>query len=190
MVNSQKILISILLAAVSAGCVHNRATQRDTPRGVERGAQAGAAIDLVTEDRIITGTVTTSNVAGPKTIEELLEDAEFLYCYDGDTCKINIPDVPDVLGGKKMGLRIWGVDTPELRGKCRKEKQLAVLATKLTNQAVFNAQRIEYSEVKRGKFYRLVARLRIDGAYLDETLIAAGLGVPYFGKTKSKDWCK
>ena len=55
------------------------------------------------------------------------EDLEFPICkscYDGDTCKFDIPDVPDVFG-KGLSIRIRGIDTPEIRGKCENEKVLA-----------------------------------------------------------------
>lgn len=114
--------------------------------------------------------------------------AVFERCYDGDTCTITLRGLPAVFGDK-IGLRIWGVDTPEKRGRCEKEKELAEEARMLTLAAVRGARRIEFSEVGRGKYFRVVARLKIDGRYLDEMLIEKGLGVPYFGGAKTKDWC-
>ncbi len=42
----------------------------------------------------------------------------------------------------------------------------------------------------RGKYFRIVADVYVDGKSLAESLIEANLGVPYYGKTKIKDWCK
>ena len=36
---------------------------------------------------------------------------------DGDTIVISIPNVPEVFG-KKISVRIAGIDTPELRANC------------------------------------------------------------------------
>jgi len=42
----------------------------------------------------------------------------------------------------------------------------------------------------RGKYFRIVADVYVDGKSLAESLIEANLGVPYYGMTKIKDWCK
>lgn len=46
---------------------------------------------------------------------------EVVYIYDGDTFRVNISSYPDVIG-KNMPIRLSGIDTPEIRGKCEKEK--------------------------------------------------------------------
>ena len=43
-------------------------------------------------------------------------------CYDGDTCYVIIKALPKKL--EKMSIRILGIDTPEIRGKCAEEKEL------------------------------------------------------------------
>ena len=55
--------------------------------------------------------------------------------YDGDTFRANIESFPAVIG-EHMSIRINGIDTPELRGKCDKENQLARLAKR------FNVERL------------------------------------------------
>ena len=45
-------------------------------------------------------------------------------CYDGDTCVVSLPDVHPLFG-EKISVRIAGIDTPEIRGKCDQEKALA-----------------------------------------------------------------
>ena len=49
---------------------------------------------------------------------------EVTSIYDGDTFRANIEGYPAIIG-EHMSIRINGIDTPELRGKCDKEKQLA-----------------------------------------------------------------
>ena len=46
-------------------------------------------------------------------------------CYDGDTCTFTIPDVHPLFGDK-INVRIAGIDTPEIKGKCQKETALAM----------------------------------------------------------------
>ncbi len=45
-------------------------------------------------------------------------------CYDGDTCALTIPGVHPLFG-EKIAVRIAGIDTPEIKGKCDQEKVLA-----------------------------------------------------------------
>jgi micrococcal nuclease len=46
---------------------------------------------------------------------------EVTSIYDGDTFRANIEGFPAVIG-ESMSIRINAIDTPELRGKCDKEK--------------------------------------------------------------------
>jgi len=41
----------------------------------------------------------------------------------------------------------------------------------------------------RGKYFRIVGRLIVDGQDLSDMLIQKQLAVPYHGGTKTKDWC-
>ena len=45
--------------------------------------------------------------------------------YDGDTFRVDIDSLPPIVG-KNIPIRLNGVDTPEIRGKCKYEKDLAV----------------------------------------------------------------
>ena len=83
-----------------------------------------------------------------------------------------------------MPIRINGIDTPELRGKCDKEKQLARLALGHLRAA----KSIALKNIKRGKYFRLIADVYVDGASLGEQLIKQGHAAKYIGKAK-KAWC-
>lgn len=48
---------------------------------------------------------------------------EVTSIYDGDTFRANIKGYPRIVG-YKMSIRIFGIDTPEMRAKCSKEKEL------------------------------------------------------------------
>ena len=45
--------------------------------------------------------------------------------YDGDTFRVDIDELSDIVG-KNIAIRILGIDTPEIRGQCEKEKQLTI----------------------------------------------------------------
>lgn len=112
-----------------------------------------------------------------------------LSIYDGDTFRADINGYPAIIG-KNMPIRINGIDTPEKRGKCNKEKILAIKAKNYTYQKLKNAKTIILRNPKRGKYFRIVADVYVDGYKLIDGLIDRELGVRYYGGTKLKDWCK
>jgi len=108
--------------------------------------------------------------------------------YDGDTFRADIKDYPAVIG-KRMSIRISGIDTPEMRSKCSKEKELARAAKKLTVSLLRGADHIELRNIKRGKYFRLLADVYVDGISIADELLKGGYAVKYDGGTKI-DWCK
>ena len=112
----------------------------------------------------------------------------FSRCYDGDTCTATIPGVPAVFGAG-IGIRLRGIDTPELRGKCPLEKKLAIAARDRARELVLLAEVVRLEDVGRGKYFRLVARIIADGRDVSQVLLEEGHAVVYDGGTKVKDWC-
>ena len=111
------------------------------------------------------------------------------YAYDGDTIYVNIPGLPGEIA--EMSVRVRGVDTPEIRGKCESEKSLAGKARDFARQSLKSAKRVEFCEPEWGRYGgRVVASVRIDGRALDQKLINQGLARPYDGKTKRQPWCQ
>jgi len=125
--------------------------------------------------------------AGSKTYGNV-EVKTITSIYDGDTFRADIKDWPPIVGSR-IGIRVNGIDTPEIRGKCTKEKELARLAKQATVQFLRSSKTIELRNIQRGKYFRIVADVYGDGKNLTEHLIKKGLGVRYDGGTKSKDWC-
>jgi endonuclease YncB( thermonuclease family) len=115
--------------------------------------------------------------------------SEVTSIYDGDTFRVNIEGLHDLIG-HRIGIRVNGIDTPEMRGKCQKEKELARKAKQYTVSALRGAKKIELRNMKRGKYFRIVADVYVDGKNLTDGLIEAKLGVPYDSGTKAKDWCE
>ncbi len=52
------------------------------------------------------------------------------------------------------------------------------------------AKVIELRNMKRGKYFRIVADVLVDDVNLSEILVDSKLAVRYDGGTKTKDWCK
>lgn len=88
-----------------------------------------------------------------------------------------------------MYIRVSGVDTPEMRGKCQKEKDLARKAKQFTVSKLRAAKIIELRNMKRGKYFRIVADVYIDNINLTELLIHNKLGIECYGGSKI-NWCE
>lgn len=115
--------------------------------------------------------------------------SKLLSVYDGDTFKINIDSYPAIVG-KKISIRVRGIDTPEIRTRCKSEKVLGYKAKEIAKNLLVNSEVIELRNVKRGKYFRIVADVYLDdNVSLADELIESGLAVPYDGGTKVKDWC-
>lgn len=70
---------------------------------------------------------------------------EVTSIYDGDTFRVNIEGFPPIVG-EHIPIRINGIDTPELRGKCDKEKQQARLAKQFTVERLRAAKKHHVTE--------------------------------------------
>lgn len=115
--------------------------------------------------------------------------SEVTSVYDGDTFKVNIPEYPDLIG-RQVSIRINGIDTPEIRGKCPREKALALKAREHTANQLYNGKEILLRNVQRGKYFRIVADVYVDGANLGDSLIRHGFAVDYGGGRKDFPWCE
>ena len=122
-------------------------------------------------------------------------------CYDADTCRVDLPrsafndDWAYDLFGHNIPIRVEGIDTPEIRGQCQKEKDLAYEARDLVRGLLDNAQTITLTiddnpQEVRGKYFRIVGRLIADGVDISDLLIERHMAVLYDGGMKAKDWCE
>lgn len=108
--------------------------------------------------------------------------------YDGDTFRADIAGVHPIIG-HNVSIRIYGVDTPEIRGECPSEKRKAKNAQRFVEQALTLAKTVELRDVRRDKYFRLNADVYVDGRSVSAMLIKHGMAYPYFGETK-QDWCQ
>lgn len=114
---------------------------------------------------------------------------QYVRNYDADTITFNIPGLHPIVG-KNMNIRVKGVDTPEIRTKNKCEKEKARHAKKLVKGLLKGAKRIDLKGVEKGKYFRFVAEVWIDGKELTSYLVKNGLGYSYDGGKKKKvNWC-
>jgi len=114
--------------------------------------------------------------------------SEITSIYDADTFRVNIKGWPGAVG-QRMSVRVNGIDAPEIRGKCEEEKKLARLAKQFTVQLLRSGKVIELRNIKRGKYFRLLADVYVDNVNLSDALIKTNYARLYDGGTKS-NWCK
>ena len=109
--------------------------------------------------------------------------------YDGDTITFNIKGVPAIIG-RYIGIRVLGIDTPEIKARDYCEKKAAVIARDLIRDELSKAKRIDLINVERDKYFRILADVVYDGKSVKELLLSRELAYPYKGDTKKKiDWC-
>jgi len=115
--------------------------------------------------------------------------AIYLQNFDGDTIRFNLPGLHPIIGDD-VRVRVNGIDTPEIRGKCKNEKYQAGQAKEFVKDILQDSERIDLKNMRRGKYFRVVADVIADGDNLAELLVEAGLAVRYDGGKKNKDWCE
>ncbi|MTI11958.1 thermonuclease family protein [Sansalvadorimonas verongulae] len=128
----------------------------------------------------LTGTASDKDY-GTAIVEELIS------VYDADTFRVHISGWPDIVGNN-IPIRADGFDAPEIRGKCPQEKVGAQRAKSLTVNALENAQTIELRNMRRGKYFRIIADVYVDDRSLKDMHLSAGTAVPYSGGTRIS-WC-
>jgi micrococcal nuclease len=113
--------------------------------------------------------------------------SKVISVYDGDTFRVDINSLPAIVG-KNIAIRLNGVDTPEIQGKCQYEKDLALKARDFVRDKLVNAKEIKLTKLQRGKYFRVVANVMVDGVSLENELLENKLAYKYTGGKKSS-WC-
>ena len=81
----------------------------------------------------------------------ILTPNQVVDVYDGDTFKIDLPSMHPLFG-KEIAIRLFGVDTPEMKGTSDEVKALAKEAQQLTEKALKGASKIELRNPQREVF--------------------------------------
>ena len=89
----------------------------------------------------------------------------------------------------KVLVRLAGIDTPELKGRCLSERRMARAARRFVQQKV-GQRKIYLTNIRRGKYAgRVVANVQLaTGDTLSSTLIQAGFAQTY-AKRRHRGWC-
>ena len=117
------------------------------------------------------------------------EGAVYIRNYDGDTITFNLPGLHPIIG-EKISIRVNGIDTPELKGNCEREKYDAKQGQQMVADILKDAEQIVLRNMERGKYFRIAADVIVDGENLADMLVEAGVAIKYDGGKKSKNWCE
>ena len=103
--------------------------------------------------------------------------------YDGDSVKALLP-----LNGTlyKWSCRLSGIDTPELRTKNKKEKDLGYKARDILREKLMNKV-VTLNCGEFDKYGRLLVEITLDDCNINEWLIENGYAFKYSGG-KKKSW--
>ncbi len=113
--------------------------------------------------------------------------ATVISIHDGDTMTVNA-HYPWPGMTIRTAVRVNGIDTPEIRGLCEAETELAEKARDYVRATV--GDHVELTNITLGKYAgRIIADVALaDGRSLAALLIAEGLGREYDGGARL-GWC-
>ena len=138
------------------------------------------------EDRVFEAEIDDSKPLATAGLFEIIPE-QVVEVYDGDTFKIDLPGLHPLFGDN-LSIRVKGIDTPEIRGTTDEIKALAERARELTANTLKGAEMIELRNPERGKYFRVVAEVWVDGKALAGMLKDKGLAKDYDGVGERPEW--
>ena len=72
---------------------------------------------------------------------------------------------------EKISIRVNGIDTPEIKGKCEKEKYDAQQARDMVTDILKDSEQITLMNMEKGKYFEVAADVIVDGKNLAGMLL-------------------
>lgn len=99
--------------------------------------------------------------------------------YDGDSVTVDV-DLGFNTWIMNMKLRLYGIDTPEIRTRDTEEKVAGLLARDYLRSLILNKKVCVVTEKdKTGKYGRYLAEIYLDGVNINQQLLARGYAEKY-----------
>jgi endonuclease YncB( thermonuclease family) len=111
--------------------------------------------------------------------------SKIISVYDGDTFTIQGDKKWPSIIRDGMKVRIDSIDCPEMKDKRDSVKLLAVKAKQFTSDKLKAAKVVELRDMKRDKYFRILASVYVDGWNLGDSLKVLGLAKGYNGGSKT-----
>ena len=100
--------------------------------------------------------------------------AKVISVYDGDTVTVDI-DLGFEVWLRDQRVRLLNINTPEVRGKSKKE---GIVARDALRQRILDKEVILKSD-RRGKYGRWLVEIFVENENINQWLLNEGLAVPY-----------
>ena len=114
-----------------------------------------------------------------------IEYGKVIKVYDGDTITIAsylpIPNSPLY----RFSVRLNGIDTPEIKGKTRAEKDLAIAAKNALSELILGKV-VSLRKICNEKYGRILADVYLGETHVNAWMIENGYAVEYNGGTKAR----
>lgn len=111
--------------------------------------------------------------------------------HDGDTITIvtqlHNGDVTPKVELYKFNVRVLGIDTPELKTKNKKEKELAIVARDALHALLINKV-VKLKNISYDKYGRILSNVSLEDVNVSEWLVSKKYAVQYNGGTKTHKW--
>jgi micrococcal nuclease len=103
--------------------------------------------------------------------------AKVVSVYDGDTCTVDL-SLGFHIHMSNQKIRLYGIDTPELRGEDRKR---GLIVRDIVSSMILNKEIILHTigKDKSDSFGRWLGIIYIDGLNLNQWLVDNGYAIPY-----------
>ena len=130
--------------------------------------------------------VELSNVEYTDTIEFVapITTAKVIKVYDGDTITV-ASRIAKGLPLYRFHVRLNGIDTPEIKAKTMKEKELAVEARDALANLIMHKM-VELRNNKTEKYGRILSDVYIGDIHVNKWMLDHKLAIPYDGGTKTR----
>ena len=91
--------------------------------------------------------------------------------------------------GDDIGVRLSGIDAPEIAGKCSKEKALALVTRDFLRGQLAGAS-VLLLQVFRDTFFSIEATVIANGVNINQLMVKNGFAALYTGTGPWHDWCQ
>ena len=89
--------------------------------------------------------------------------------------------------GDDIGVRLSGIDAPEIAGKCAKEKTLDLVTRNFLRGQLAGASVLQ--QVFRDKFFHIEATVIANGVNINQLMVKKGFAALFTGMGPRRDWC-
>lgn len=119
--------------------------------------------------------------------ESIPLDKNSIRVLDGDTITVDIPGLPDVFG-KRIGVRLLGIDTPEIHSKDTCIRDMAKISRDTLSAFLKSGNSLVLINVKRDKYFRLNADIMVGDHSAAKHMLAKNRAQAYNGKGPKPLW--